>query len=106
VLQATGAESGERTGASGLSALPLRPDRADGGEDEEAIMAASKNEVLAAAARSALRAPSVFNTQPWRWVLEGDVLELRADRQRQLAAADPFGNMLLASCGAAFHGSL
>jgi nitroreductase len=88
---------------SGLSALPWRPCRSDGEEDEEAIMAMSKNEVLSAAARSALRAPSVFNTQPWRWVLEGDVLELRADRKRQLAAADPLGNMLVASCGAALH---
>jgi hypothetical protein len=66
-------------------------------------MATSANQVLAAAARSALRAPSVLNTQPWRWVLEGDVLELRADRGRQLTAADPLGNMLLVSCGAGLH---
>ena len=58
--------------------------------------------VLAAAARRALAAPSVFNTQPWRWTVR-DTLELRADRTRQLAAADASGRMLLVSCGAALH---
>lgn len=66
------AEPGVSTGVSGLLALPFWPYRIDD-EDEEAIMAVSTNEVLASAARSALRAPSVFNTQLWRWVLEGDV---------------------------------
>jgi hypothetical protein len=59
--------------------------------------------VLAAAARDAMRAPSVFNTQPWRWRIDGDALELRADRNRQLAVADPDGRLLLLSCGAAMH---
>jgi hypothetical protein len=66
-------------------------------------MATGTNEVLAAAASTALRAPSVLNTQPWRWVLLGDVLELRADRGRRLAVADPLGNLLLASCGASLQ---
>jgi hypothetical protein len=51
----------------------------------------------------ALRAPSVHNTQPWRWRIDNaeGVVELYADRGRQLAATDPDGRDLLISCGAA-----
>lgn len=51
----------------------------------------------------ACRAPSVHNTQPWRWRIEGDHVELYADRTRQLVVADPRGRNLLLSCGAALH---
>ena len=51
----------------------------------------------------ACRAPSVHNTQPWRWRVDGDRIELRADRSRQLPVADPGGRSLLISCGAALH---
>lgn len=59
--------------------------------------------VLAAAARCALRAPSIFNTQPWLWSIEAHTLQLRADQGRQLSIADPDARMLLLSCGAALH---
>jgi nitroreductase len=58
---------------------------------------------LAAAAQVSLQAPSVFNTQPWRWRVAGDVLELYAEHGRQLEATDPDGRLLLLSCGAALH---
>lgn len=64
-----------------------------------AIARASIEEVVAAASR----APSLHNTQPWRWRLQGDALELRADRTRQLHVADPDGHSLLVSCGAAIE---
>lgn len=51
----------------------------------------------------ALRAPSVHNTQPWRWRIAGTRLDLYADRSRQLRAADPEGRNLAISCGAALH---
>jgi nitroreductase len=51
----------------------------------------------------AVRAPSVHNTQPWRWVFGPAGLELYADRSRQLAAIDPDGRGLLVSCGAALY---
>lgn len=52
----------------------------------------------------ACRAPSVHNTQPWRWRLVGDdAIELRADRDRQLPVSDPTGRNLALSCGAALH---
>src|SRR5512133_1000272 len=47
-----------------------------------------------------VRAPSVHNTQPWRWVYRRGVLELWADRSRQLPALDPDGRSMVLSCGA------
>lgn len=46
-------------------------------------------------------APSVHNTQPWRWQAAGAVVGLYADRSLQLPAEDPSGRNLLISCGAA-----
>lgn len=55
----------------------------------------------------AVRAPSLHNTQPWRFQLRGDVLEVRADRSRQLPLQDPLGRELVLSCGgAAVHAQL
>jgi nitroreductase len=54
-----------------------------------------------AAVALAAHAPSIHNTQPWTWDLRDGVLSLRADRTRQLAAADPDGHSLTISCGAA-----
>jgi hypothetical protein len=58
---------------------------------------------LERALEHALRAPSVHNTQPWRWQLQGDVIKLFADFDRRLPANDPGGRDLLISCGAALH---
>lgn len=51
----------------------------------------------------ALRAPSVHNTQPWRWRATSRTLELHADRARGLPVTDPEGRNLVISCGAALH---
>lgn len=48
----------------------------------------------------ACRAPSLHNSQPWRWVADGAHLHLFADPKRLLQAADPSGRELLLSCGA------
>ncbi|MFE9691101.1 Acg family FMN-binding oxidoreductase [Micromonospora sp. NPDC005806] len=58
---------------------------------------------LAEAAAMAGRAPSVHNTQPWRWTVLPDALELRVVRERHLSALDPEGRLLAVSCGAALH---
>jgi nitroreductase len=58
---------------------------------------------LARAAAMAGYAPSVHNTQPWRWTILADSMELSAVRDRQLTAADPEGRLLMISCGAALH---
>lgn len=51
----------------------------------------------------ACRAPSVHNSQPWRWRTDGDRIDLFADYRRQLVYADPARRDLLISCGAALH---
>ncbi|HEY9474777.1 MAG TPA: NAD(P)H nitroreductase [Mycobacteriales bacterium] len=56
-----------------------------------------------AALTLAVRAPSLHNTQPWRWTVSDGGLELRADRQRQLAATDLDGHGVLLACGAALQ---
>lgn len=53
--------------------------------------------------RYATLAPSVHNTQPWRFRLAGEAVTLLADRSRQLPAADPEARELLISCGAALY---
>lgn len=58
---------------------------------------------LNAAVVDALRAPSVHNTQPWRWRIDGDRIELHADWTRHLAWTDPNRRDLMISCGAALH---
>jgi nitroreductase len=52
---------------------------------------------------AAARAVSVHNTQPWRFRVVDDRLELLADRERQLTATDPRGREMLLSCGAALY---
>lgn len=49
----------------------------------------------------ACRAPSVHNTQPWRFRFAHGVVELRVDPVRQLLVADLTGRELVISCGAA-----
>jgi nitroreductase len=58
---------------------------------------------LAEAATAAGYAPSIHNTQPWRWLVHDDVLDLYADRSRALPVADPDGRLLTISCGTAVH---
>ncbi|HEY7176120.1 MAG TPA: nitroreductase [Micromonosporaceae bacterium] len=60
-------------------------------------------DALAAAATAAGLAPSIHNTQPWRWRIHDGVADLHADESRWLAAADPDRRMLVLSCGAALH---
>jgi nitroreductase len=55
------------------------------------------------AIEEALRAPSVYNTQPWRWRIRPGAVELHADWDRHLVATDPDRRDLLLSCGAALH---
>jgi nitroreductase len=56
---------------------------------------------LRQAAVRATLAPSVHNTQPWRFAIRPGVLEIHADWSRALAALDPSGRQLTISCGCA-----
>ena len=57
--------------------------------------------LLRKAVERASFAPSVHNTQPWRFVIGSDALELRADNDRQLRALDSTARQMVISCGCA-----
>jgi nitroreductase len=66
-------------------------------------MLPSDTDALRTAAEVALGAPSIFNTQPWRWHVARDVLELWSDPGRQLPVVDPDHRLTTLSCGIALH---
>lgn len=51
----------------------------------------------------ATRAPSVHNTQPWRWRVDATSLHLYSDASLQLSNTDPDGRDLILSCGATLN---
>lgn len=51
----------------------------------------------------AVRAPSVHNSQPWRWRVGPNSLHLYSDCSRHLPGADPDSRDLLLSCGASLN---
>ena len=57
-------------------------------------------EVVRRSVLLACRAPSVHNSQPWRWVSEGEGLHLYVDRSRWVQNTDRSGREALISCGA------
>lgn len=60
-------------------------------------------ETVRTALALASRAPSVHNTQPWRWRIDPAGLHLYADPARQLPHTDPDGRDLILSCGIALQ---
>ena len=56
--------------------------------------------VIRDAVMLACRAPSLHNSQPWRWVAEGATLHLWADPSRLMPGTDHSGRELTLSCGA------
>lgn len=61
---------------------------------------APTSEVIREAVMLASRAPSLHNSQPWRWVAEGATLQLWAELCRAMTATDHTGRELTLSCGA------
>lgn len=57
-------------------------------------------QTLREAVQLACRAPSVHNSQPWRWVWQGGVLHLFVDRHRTVPGTDPCDRDAIISCGA------
>jgi hypothetical protein len=55
-----------------------------------------------AAVRATL-APSILNSQPWRWRVHRSSLDLSADPDRQIASIDPHRRLMILSCGGALH---
>ncbi|WP_198170508.1 Acg family FMN-binding oxidoreductase [Actinoplanes awajinensis] len=72
----------------------------------EVPIGAAEAQALDDAVATAGDAPSILNTQPWRWRQHGHVLELALDPARTLAVADPDRRLATVSCGAALHHAL
>lgn len=68
---------------------------------------AAVRETVRTALQLATRAPSVHNSQPWRWRVQTATqqprLELFAEPDLHLRRVDPDGRGLILSCGAALH---
>jgi len=58
-------------------------------------------EVARRVVAEAIWAPSVHNTQPWRFTMHEHQIGVHADPARRLEIADPAGREMLISCGAA-----
>jgi hypothetical protein len=58
-------------------------------------------EVITKAVELACRAPSIHNSQPWRWVASTTVVDLLADTNRIVRSHDSSGREAIMSCGAA-----
>jgi len=61
------------------------------------------HDILFTAVEAATCAPSIHNTQPWRFALHADTLDVFADEKRWLPATDINGRELTISCGAAVY---
>jgi hypothetical protein len=78
--------------------------RSDGGLQPD--VPGSPDEIAQFAISTAVWAPSVHNTQPWRFGAQSfgersGEISLAADPDRRLAVADPQGRQMLISCGGA-----
>jgi nitroreductase len=60
-----------------------------------------RDSVLVAAVRAAVAAPSLHNSQPWRFRIRDGGVDVFVDRRRQLEVIDPAGREMLISVGAA-----
>lgn len=61
------------------------------------------SETIRAVLTLATRAPSVHNSQPWRWRVGPDRLHLYADPSRHLPSTDPNRRAMVVSCGTTLH---
>ena len=60
------------------------------------------SEVISNAVELASRAPSLHNSQPWRWVDNGATVDLFVDPHRVVRSTDSSGREAIISCGAMF----
>jgi hypothetical protein len=70
---------------------------------DEFPLTGSAEQKFRAVLRFAVLAPSNHNSQPWLFRLQGEELELLADRSRALPVVDPEDRELVISCGSALR---
>ena len=78
-------------------AAALRQATSDVAQLDAAHLAAAHRAVV----HAATLAPSVHNSQPWRFTQDADGVDLYADDVRRLPVLDPDGRLVQVSCGAA-----
>ena len=78
----------------------ITDDRLAGTDAERARLLADHAQYLIA---TASRAPSIHNSQPWRFRVQPELIELQSD-PRRWTWTDPLGREMLISCGAALFG--
>jgi len=89
----------DRPGGSGPKTLPGADATGDGwGMDQKVTPAV---EALVDAVATATRAPSMHNTQPWRFRVSPEAIEVHVDPERVLPVADPTWRAARLACGAA-----
>src|SRR5277367_602219 len=91
-----------RPAFAGTTSAPKQASAAWSGQSRPDATFASAD--VASVVATAARAPSVHNTQPWKFRITDDVIELHADPDRILTQIDPAGRELMISCGAALFG--
>ena len=64
------------------------------------IRTTEDRKIIAKAIHLACRAPSLHNSQPWRWVVGEAAVDLFADHERVVRSADRSGREAIISCGA------
>ena len=60
----------------------------------------ANTEIIKTAVQLACRAPSLHNSQPWRWIAEDGTVQLFLDKDRVLYSTDHSGREALIGCGA------
>src|SRR4051794_39585393 len=65
------------------------------------VVHAEQSELLRHALSRARLAPSIHNSQPWRFSLSSNTIEILADGDRRLRVLDPTGRQLMISVGCA-----
>ncbi len=73
----------------------------EGPSEELPAEAATPEEIARFVTDAAVHAPSVHNTQPWRFHHGQHEVSISANNERQLKVADPNGREMMISCGAA-----
>src|SRR4051794_25993912 len=86
----------------------LRSDMVEAGigQSRRAAVSVLTDEQVREVVALASLAPSVHNTQPWRFVWDGSSLEVYDDASRAVPVIDPTGRERVLSCGAAVENAL